>query len=309
MPGTRTVTYVTDQIAMETGQTTWNRGALIARSSVDPQAGRLSTAVADEIAGVYYGANPANVASNFATDALPEVALWGSGIPLLVEASATIALYDYLTPSSVTPGTVRTAARGEPVIGRAMTAITVGGATNLVMAELYPPGVKLFAGGAGAVAAGVTAVEETNGSFHKTTLTISSVLPAIAGGAALAVGKALYTLPAGALQVTGSYMSVALDELDGNITADTPDVGLGTTIASGVVSVLGGTAAFENILTGQTAADCNGTATVANVATNLAIAAADSHVVYLNVADTWAAGGEAACPVYGTVVITWTELT
>lgn len=309
MPGTRTWPYVTDQVAMETGQTTWNRGALIARSSVDPQAGRLSTANADEILGVYYGANPANAASVFAPDTLPEVALWGTGIPILVQASATITLYDYLTPSSVTPGTVRTALQGEPIVGRAMTAITVGGATNLVMAELYPQSVSSFGGAAGTPATGVTAVEEVDGSLHKTTLTISTTLPAIAGGAALAVGKLLYTLPAGASQVLGSHASVALNEVDGNITADTPDVGLGTTIASGVVAVLGGTAAFENIMTGQTAADCNGTATVASVATNLAIAPAGDHTVYLNVADTWAAGGELACPVTGTVVLLWMDLT
>lgn len=308
MPGTRTVTYVTDQLKMETGQTTWNRGALIARSTTEPQAGRLSTSNADEILGAYYAAMPANASSPFATDQLPEVALWGTGIPLLVQASATIVAGDRLTPSSITPGTVRTALEGEPIVARAITAITVGGAANLVMAELYPTTAGLVAGGFGTVAAGVTATEEVSGSFHKTTLTVNSTLPEIAGGAALAVFKALYTMPAGVIQILGSSMSMELDEVDGNITADTPDVGLGTTPASGAVAVLGGTAAFENILTGQTAADCNGTPTVANVATNLAIAAAASHVVYFNVADTWAASGEAACPISGTVTILWTKL-
>lgn len=101
-------------------------------------------------------------------------------------------------------------------------------------------------------------------------------------------------------------MNVALNAADGNIDADTPDVGLGTTIASGAVAVLGGTAAFENILTGQTAADCNGTATKAVVGTILATGASDSKAIYLNVADGWAASGETACPVTGTVVIEWT---
>ena len=157
---------------------------------------------------------------------------------------------------------------------------------------------------------GVTAVEEVHGSFHKTTLTVSSTLPAIAGGANLAVGKKLYTLPAGAKIIKSAYMSMALDESDGNITADTPDVGLGTVIGSGAVADLSGTATFENILTGQTAADCNGTATVKTAMPTggvggLAIETGDAHTVHFNVADGFAAGGEAACAIAGTVTIEW----
>jgi hypothetical protein len=165
----------------------------------------------------------------------------------------------------------------------------------------------------GTAATGVTAVEEGgDGSYHKTTLTVSSTLPAIAGGAALAVGKLLYTLPAGAHAVKVSYMSMALTAADGNIDADTPDVGVGTVIASGAVAVLGGTATFENLITGQTATNCTGTATVKTIGptagTVLPIEAAGAHTIYFNVADTWAASGETACPISGTVVIEWTTL-
>jgi len=160
----------------------------------------------------------------------------------------------------------------------------------------------------GTAATGVTAVEYGDAINHKTVLTVDTTLPAIAGGASLAVGKLMYTLPAGAVVVKASYISLALDESDGNITADTPDLGLGTTIASGAVAVLGGTAAFENIMTGQTMNDCDGTAEVAAVGTVLAIAPAGDHTVYLNVADGWAASGEAACAVSGTIVLEWTFL-
>ena len=102
--------------------------------------------------------------------------------------------------------------------------------------------------GVGTAATGVTAVEYGDGVHHKTVLTVSSTLPAIAGGAALAVGKLLYTLPAGAHAVKVSYMSMALTAADGNIDADTPDVGVGTVIGSGAVAVLGGTATFENLI-------------------------------------------------------------
>lgn len=160
----------------------------------------------------------------------------------------------------------------------------------------------------GDAATGVMAVEENIGSWHKTTLTVSTTLGAIAGGASLGLGKLMYTLPAGVKLIKSAYMSIALDEVDGNITADTPEVGLGTVVASGAVAVLSGTATFENILTGQVAADCNGTATVKTVAQEVAIEVADAHTVYLNVADAWAASGETACPVTGSIVLEWIDV-
>lgn len=164
----------------------------------------------------------------------------------------------------------------------------------------------------GTASTGVTAAESGTDRLRQTILTVSTTLPAIAGGANLAVGKLLYTFPAGEIIVDAAYMSVAITQSQGNITADTPDVGIGTVIGSGVVAVLGGTATFENILTGQTAADCNGTATVktltptANVP--LVIATAGAHTVYLNVADGWAASGDAAAGLAGTVILHWRRM-
>lgn len=156
----------------------------------------------------------------------------------------------------------------------------------------------------------VEAVEEGAGGQRRVTLTVDTTLPAIAGGADLAVGKLLYTLPAGALVVKSAHMNLAITQTEDNITADTPDGGLGTTIASGVVAVLGGTAAFENILTGQTFNDCDGTAEVKTVADQvLVIEAAGDHTVYFNVADGWAASGDAGALLTGTVVLEYTMLT
>lgn len=143
---------------------------------------------------------------------------------------------------------------------------------------------------------------------YVTRIQTNTTLPAIAGGANLAVGKKLLTFPPGVIRVFGAYMSMAVKQTTGNITADTPDIGLGTTIASGVQALLSSTAAFENVLTGQTAADCNGTASVAHVATDLLIAVGDSHDLYLNVADGWAASGDTAALVYGTASILWAKL-
>ena len=141
---------------------------------------------------------------------------------------------------------------------------------------------------------------------YRTVVTANYTLPAIAGGASLGVGLAALTLPAGERQVTGSKLNIAIKQTQGNITADTPEVGLGTTIASGANATLGAVgAAAENIMEGVVAADCNGTATVGNVNTNLVIATASSHIVYLNVADGWAASGDTAAAISGTFEVFW----
>lgn len=146
------------------------------------------------------------------------------------------------------------------------------------------------------------------GSYH-TKLHVNTTLGAIAGGANLALGKLIMTFPAGRIFVQRSAMSIAIKQTQGNITADTPDVGIGTTIGSGVQALLSGVgAASENIITGQTASDCDGTATAAQVDTFLSITAAGDHTVYLNVADGWAASGDAAAAIYGTVDIFWQKL-
>ena len=153
---------------------------------------------------------------------------------------------------------------------------------------------------------GVTAVENGDGYNHTTVLTVNTTLPAIAGGAPLAVGKLLYTLPAGACVVNKAYMSLAITQTQGNINSDTPDGGLGTTIASGAVAVLDGTPAFENIITGQTFNDCNGTVEVKTIADQLlVIEASGDHTIYFNAANSWTAGGDSAALLSGTVVLDW----
>ncbi len=161
---------------------------------------------------------------------------------------------------------------------------------------------------AGVVNTGSTAVESGEAIHHKTTLTVNSTLPAIAGGADLSVGKLLYTFPAGSIVVNAAYMSMGITQTDGNINADTPDVGIGTTIGSGANALLSDVGAgSENILTGQTANNCTGTAEVKTVADQvLVIEAGDDHTVYFNVADGWAASGDAAAIIAGTVVLDWT---
>ena len=153
-----------------------------------------------------------------------------------------------------------------------------------------------------------TVVEEGDGNFHKTTITLNGAFPAIAGGAALAVGRKIYTFPLGDIRIISSVMSnMKLQQTEGNVTADTPDLGLGYVIASGANALLSANPTFESILTGQTMADCDGTAKYAGADAAIAyyINPTPAIAVYLNVADTWAASGDVALGFTGTVVITW----
>lgn len=162
----------------------------------------------------------------------------------------------------------------------------------------------------GTAGTGVTAVHYGDGIRNTAILTIASTLPAIAGGAALGVGKLIYTLPTGAVIVGAAYMSVGITQTQGHINSDTPVVGLGTVVASGAVSVLSGTATFQSIITGTTATNCTGTATVKTATPTagvpLIIETAGAKTVYLNAAATWAASGDSAALIAGTVVINYT---
>jgi len=158
----------------------------------------------------------------------------------------------------------------------------------------------------GTVAAGSTVVEYGDAVHHQSVITVDTALGDIAGSAALGLGKLVYTFPGGAVDVKSSYMSMALTQTDGNITADTPYVGIGSVVASGVVSDLTGTATFDDMMVNQAADDCNGTAEVAHVATSKLTATADAHTVYFNVADDWASSGDDACAIAGTIILEWT---
>lgn len=165
-------------------------------------------------------------------------------------------------------------------------------------------------GDVGTPGSDVTAQELGSANTHVTVLTFTTgaALPAIAGGADLAVGKLVYTLPAGAQVITGSDYSVGITQTAGNINADTPQVALGTTIASGAVAVLTGTAGFYNVGTDSAAANCTGTPTVLASSVNVVSQAGGTKTIYFNAAADWTAGGDPAAELTGTITIFWTQL-
>jgi len=148
-----------------------------------------------------------------------------------------------------------------------------------------------------------------DGKHFITKLTVNGVLPAVTGS--IGVGLLAFTFPAGVHSVKVARIKLALQQADGLITADTPEIGLGSVIASGAVAVLNGTAGFDDILTEQTMTDCDGTETdvtlVMPTAGQIVNEAAGVKAVYINAADAWA-GAEAACGVVGEVWLEWVQL-
>lgn len=158
----------------------------------------------------------------------------------------------------------------------------------------------------------VTTEEYSDGLIHRTVITLNDFeFGSTDDSTALASGGLIYTLPAGDVVVRSVVFAVGLGLTDSATpTTDTPDCGIGTTIASGAVSVLGGTAGFENILTGQTMNDMAGTVEFVTASPGLAIASASAHTIYLNVADTWAdyTPNDPGVTASGTIIIEWVSV-
>ncbi len=204
---------------------------------------------------------------------------------------------------------VQNAAHGQsstysiPDTGLSTDAFVMAAANNTVLATKQ---AVINVTNVGVANTGTTAVEHGDGYNNTTILTVATTLPSITGGEAQAVGKLLYTLPAGAEVVAIAYMSVGVTQSDGNINADTPDVGLGSSVATGSIATLDDDATFEDLITGQTAANCTGTATVKTIANQVFVSeAAGSKAINFNAAATWAADGDAAALIAGTVVLHW----
>lgn len=161
---------------------------------------------------------------------------------------------------------------------------------------------------------GLTGIEYGDGVNHVTVLTMDEMpVGSPVAAANLAFGKKLYTLPAGAQIIEAVYMYLSL-EGSVNIVADTPDVGIGSVIASGAVAVLGGTGTFEDYLTGQTSGAISGSngiekasAATAGALTGISLNLSNSaKTIHLNVADGWAGAGDVTAT--GRVVLVWKSL-
>lgn len=171
----------------------------------------------------------------------------------------------------------------------------------------------------------VKAVEYGHGAEHLTVLTLTSFAVGTSGdNASLGFGALLYTFPAGIIMVErAGFINVGVTAAI-SVTTDTPEVGLGTVVATGAIATLGaGAATMEDILEGgdtsNIAPDVAGTATINStkkptVATGddgpKIIQAAAAHTVYFNMADGWAdVTAAGAVTASGTVFMKWYKLT
>ncbi len=182
--------------------------------------------------------------------------------------------------------------------------VTVGGQNNVRPISDFVLATSSLTGGTANT--GSTAVEAGDATCHKTVLAVSQENASglvTDDNAALASGYLLYTFPAGDITIYGASIDIDLTSVEHD--GEAAEFGLGTVIGSGAVAVLDGTATFESILTGQTAA--LGTAKVSSSDTVLTIAAASAHTVYFNLAGTWAdtAGTDDTLDIAGTVTIQW----
>ena len=158
----------------------------------------------------------------------------------------------------------------------------------------------------GSVASGTTVVEYGDSYHHITVLTVNTTIATIATGNN-DYGVLVYTLPTSAQIVKSAYMSMALDSVAVDIEDDTPEVGVGTVSASGTNGTLTGT--DDDILAGQSAADCKGTATVKTIGSQiLVIETGGTHTVHFNFAANWSSAGDTNCVIEGTIILEWLNI-
>lgn len=151
---------------------------------------------------------------------------------------------------------------------------------------------------------GTTAAEYGDKHYHITILTVDTTIATIATGAQ-DYGVLVYTLPDTAKIIKSAYMSMALDSVAADIASDTPEVGVGTVIASGTQGTLA-SGTDDDIIAGQAANDCNGTAEVKTIGNQiLVIEKGATRTVHFNFAATWTSAGDTNCVIEGTIILEW----
>jgi hypothetical protein len=155
-------------------------------------------------------------------------------------------------------------------------------------------------------ATGTVVANETGFDSHRiTTIDIADLSLIVTTNASKGDGKLIYTFPAGKIVVKRTTLSIGVVGTAALNVADTPEIGVGTVVATGAIATLGaGAATMENLFDGTAISACDNTAYQGSQSLTLAIAAAGVHNVYLNIADGWA-GIDAGMKATGRVIIEW----
>lgn len=166
-----------------------------------------------------------------------------------------------------------------------------------------------------------SAQEYGSGPHHTTVLTMTNFsLGNLADNAALGIGAKFYTLPAGEFQITRATIYGGLTAAV-SVTAQTPEVAIGTVVASGVISAT--TTTMENVIdggSGGSLGDASNTApdlvggifrksNLTTVAPIIKASAGLSHDLFLNAAATWADITTVAPVLFtGIITLNWVKL-
>lgn len=157
-----------------------------------------------------------------------------------------------------------------------------------------------------------------DGIRYRTRIRVNSLKKAIASDAALAFGEHIASFPKGIIRPIGALV-VLNSSCPTGLSATAGEVGLGTTIASGAVAVLGGTVGFENLMEGTTldnhvAAtplvsrkqnDSVVRGTQGATAPSLIDGSATAAKVHLNLASTWNQTSQESVTFGGIVMLDW----
>lgn len=316
-PGTVTANFVLSEAAATiNGAKTFTNQVLISATSNQLRLGNVAAndtiisataPAADSVYTIPDAGTAANFIMSESAQTINGIKTFGSGVVLPVGAVGT---------PSVQIGAVDT---GPYLVSATQTGFAQDGVlvatfdANGMTADSFRNRVNLGTTPVGTV----SIVEYGDGRDVTTVLTLTNfIVGALAGaGAALGLGNIVYAFPAGQhLELVSSLSSIVLTAAG---TAVATDTGLGSVIATGAVSVLSGTATFEDRLTGQTINTAAGggaavsalTAATAGIGTGISLnVAASVKNVFLNSAGTWNADNTGNLTATGTITLKWTKM-
>ena len=149
-------------------------------------------------------------------------------------------------------------------IARTDAAQTLTGAQTFATSVTAPKLLTATSVGTVTTAATTVAEEHGDGVQHVTKLTMTAFAMGTSGdNAALALGAKFYTFPAGSILVESATIVGGVTAAI-SVTTDTPEVGIGTVIGSGVTATLSTT--MEDIIDGGAAGLTGGDAVAPDVA-------------------------------------------
>ncbi len=154
---------------------------------------------------------------------------------------------------------------------------------------------------------GWTATEYGDSWQRVTLLRATSSVPtiAISGAGAAGVGQTIYTFPSKDI-VVGPPGKYAIKITAASHPTDTPVVGLGTVVASGAVSVLSGTATFQDIVTGTAVTGVDGSLNTFGIdKTGVFKSAGSTPKLFLNLAATWTGADTLTIGVGSSIIFRW----